>query len=67
MPTCEDQLHGALDGVRRCEWEDIVIPTAVGIYLDEKMRWCRGVLWSELEKEGGVGEVASGSTRKGTL
>lgn len=43
VPICDDTLHLPLEKRKKgeswdCEWEDIVIPTAIGIFHDESLR-----------------------------
>jgi hypothetical protein len=39
VPTCGDELHGPLErGKTNCEWEDIVIVTAFGIFRHAEIR-----------------------------
>ncbi|KIK80755.1 hypothetical protein PAXRUDRAFT_157856 [Paxillus rubicundulus Ve08.2h10] len=38
VPTCKDLLHPPLEKGMKCEWEDIVIPTVVGIFNNQELR-----------------------------
>jgi len=38
VPSCEDALHGPFGNGRKCEWEDVVMPTIMGIYLDVNLK-----------------------------
>jgi len=54
VPTCGDELHGVLvKGSMDCEWEDIVMPVALGVYMRRETREAGekyfGVEWKDME------------------
>lgn len=54
VPTYEDELHGGWEGRDvECEWEDVVIPVCLSIWLDKETRRAGeeefGVRWERLQ------------------
>lgn len=54
VPSCSNTLHGDFEGQKtKCEWEDVVIPTLMGIWachaIRERAEQELGVLWSTFQ------------------